>query len=113
MDQTSDRRDDAHHHVDRGTCEAELHVRLCARRLTTGHVQFGWRIERVDYTLTEGDSMSGTFGPFQLPHECANEVAAAVRTWMRTIHKQMIDYQPQDLDSGEGTQLTLRDFLTD
>lgn len=94
-------------------CEAELHIRLCARRLTTGHLQFGWRIEHVDNIDHVGDSLKGTWGPFTLPHEAGQDVAAAVRTWWKGVHDAAARRrEPTDLEL-VGEQLTLRDFLSD
>jgi hypothetical protein len=111
--ETSQQRSQRAQQPESSGCEAELHVRLCARRLSTGHLQFRWRVEHVDNIDQTGDSLEGTFSPFVLPHEAGQEVAAAVRAWWKTAHdiaRKANDPTERDLD---GEQLTLRGFLTD
>lgn len=93
------------------SCEAELHMRLCARRTPTGHLQFRWRVETVDNVVHSGDSLEGTFGAFELPHECGNTMAKMVRTWMKHVaHNARL--RQAELDDGSlGVQLTLSDVL--
>lgn len=113
MDQpraASDQRPEGLH--ERG-CEAELHLRLCARTLTTGHLQFRWRVERVDHGEQDGASMEGSFGPFDLPHECGQEVAALVRSWMKDATRRIRERSQMPDDDEAWEQLTLRDFVPD
>jgi hypothetical protein len=97
--------------TDYGSCERELHLQLCARRGPAGHLEFRWRVEHVDNIDQDGDSLEGRFGPFDLPHEMGQEVAAVCREWIRqTLMK--VRERAQMPDELAGEQLTLRDFLT-
>lgn len=113
MSETQQQRSHAREQLDQPRCDAELHVRLCARRLSTGHLQFRWRIEHVDNIGEEADSLDGTFSPFILPHEAGQEVAAAVRSWWKTAHTIAARAVSEEPSEVYGEQLTLRDFLTD
>jgi hypothetical protein len=112
MDQpapTSDRAQRSH----RGDCEAEYHLRLCARRAPSGHLEYHWRLEVCDLIDTDGESHEGVFGPFQLPHESGQEVAASVRHWLKLTAQRIRERQSMPADDDHGEQLTLRDVLVD
>lgn len=94
-------------------CEAELYVRLCARRLRSGHMQFHWRVEHVDNIDQSGDSLKGVFAPFTMPHEAGQEIASVVRTWWKTTYRQAVTHNLGVPDPEQGEQLTLREFLRD
>lgn len=94
-------------------CDAELHLRLCAGRLPTGHLQFRWRVEHVDLLGHDGSSLEGSFGPFQLPHECGQEVAALVRAWIKSTAKKVADQEAMPGEDQEDEQLTLTDLLAE
>jgi hypothetical protein len=113
MDQPAQTTDDQRRAQADQPCEAELHVRLCARRLTTGHLQFRWRVEHVDNVDQTGDSLDGTFGPFQLPHECGQELAAVARSWIKNVSRRAYEREEWSTEPDEGEQLTLRDFVAD
>jgi hypothetical protein len=113
MDQTTGASNGAQDRDEPRRCEAELHVRLCARRLTTGHLQFRWRVEHVDVVDQEASSLEGTFGPFELPHECGQEVAAVVRQWIKDTHSRIRRREECPDLADESLQLTLSDALLD
>jgi hypothetical protein len=98
---------------DEGPCEAELHLRLCARRLTTGHLQFRWRVEHLDSIGDQLDSQEGYWGPFTLPHEAGQDVAAAVRRWWKESAATISRHSEWPDGDEAGEQLTLRDFMAD
>lgn len=105
----SSRDDDAR--PDERRCEYEFHLRVCARRLTTGHLQYRWRVEHVDSIGQTGDSNEGTFGPFQLPHECGQEAGAALRYWIKIVNRLHAARATAPTLDAEPDQLTLSDAL--
>lgn len=113
MDQPTEASEHRRYSDDVGPCEAELHFRLCARQLSTGHIQFRWRAESIWGRGDSSDSSDGVFPPFQLPHESASDVAAMIRTWFHITPKRIYDAERDRLKDWEGTQLTLREFLQD
>lgn len=92
-------------------CQYELHIRLCARRGPSGHLDFKYRVEHLDNIAQEGDSLEGRFPPFNLPHENGQEVAAVVRNWQKEVALKSRERATQDAPDPEGEQLTLRGFL--
>lgn len=113
MDQRNDGSRNGSARPDERRCDTELHVALCARRLSTGHLQFHWRIEHVDNLVQDGTSLEGSWGPFTAPHEAGQDVAAAVREWWKASVVSVATHQGATLRETEGTQLTLRDFMAD
>lgn len=113
MDQAPQADDRRNGFEDGRQCEAELHIRLCARRLSTGHMQFHWRVEHLFMDGEDADSLKGTFAPFTMPHEAGQEIGTVVRNWWKKTYRQIVASHTAIPDSTLGEQLTLREFLRD
>jgi hypothetical protein len=113
MDQPDARCDGRGQPLQQPDCEAELHLRLCARRLTSGHLQFLWRVEHVDRFGESPGTMTGTFAPFLLPHEGAQLLGGMIRQWLKDTPASYYAALREAETLQTGAQLTLGGDLAD